>query len=117
MSIDVRVFKDLIEQSCGVLEDVIVTQDGHGAAVASFPLRKDHWIYDECHDVPPAPWRTGTSNKDRQLLEESVRIAAKYAIRSATMNGKIVDFDPDAMVQNFIVGMLGYFTPDGFSHL
>jgi hypothetical protein len=29
------------------------------------------------------------------------------------MNGKEMDFDPDAMVQNAIIGFLGYSTKDG----
>ncbi len=31
----------------------------------------------------------------------------------ATMKGKEQDFDPDALIQNLIVGMLGYHTPTG----
>ena len=44
-----------------------------------------------------------------------IREAARYAVKGATMNGEAMDFDPDAMVQNFIVGMLGYHTPDALS--
>ena len=33
------------------------------------------------------------------------------------MSGLDDDFDPDALVQNMVVGMLGYWTYDGFSHL
>ena len=49
------------------------------------------------------------------MLAEGIRAAARYAIRGATMSGKDENFDPDAMVQNFIVGMLGYWTKDGLS--
>ena len=62
------------------------------------------------------PFRMGTADPRRQDFNELVRAAAKYAIRSATMNGQENDFDPDAMVQNFVVAMLGYHTPDGLSH-
>ena len=41
--------------------------------------------------------------------------AAKYAVVGATMRGKDTDFDPDALVQNMVVGLLGYFTHDGLS--
>ena len=46
---------------------------------------------------------------------QAVRAAIKYAIRGATMCGQEMDFDPDAMVQNMIVGLLGYWTADGLS--
>ena len=45
-----------------------------------------------------------------------IRLAGKYAVRCATMNGKEMDFDPDALLQNLVVGFLGYFTEDGLDH-
>lgn len=87
--------------------------DGSGFATLSMELPKDHWLY-ESNDAPPMPWRIG-DGKERMLLAEGIRAAARYAIRGATMSGKEEDFDPDAMVQNFIVGMLGYWTEDGLS--
>ncbi len=59
------------------------------------------------------PMRMGTDDPRRKQFEGMVRQAAKHAVRAATMNGKETDFDPDALVQNMIVGLLGYFTPDG----
>lgn len=38
--------------------------------------------------------------------------AGRYAIRATTSNGKIDDFDPDALIQNLIIGMLGYTSDD-----
>ena len=100
---------------------VVRLPDGSGAFVAAFPLPKAHWIYAEGPDEPPAPWRVGTEPAVRLFLPEltrdelaaDIRAAARYAIRASTMNGKDMDFDPDAMVQNMVVGFLGYWTKDG----
>ena len=84
---------------------------------ASMPLPKDHWLYadDGAYEPPPMGMRTGTYSPRRKVLEKQIRDAARYAVRSATDNGKIEDYDPDSMVQNMVVGLLGYFTPDGLS--
>lgn len=66
-------------------------------------------------NVSPMPLRMGTDSDRRRGMEEAVRAAAKYAIRASTMNGAIIDFDPDAMVQNMAVGLLGYNTPTGLA--
>jgi hypothetical protein len=60
------------------------------------------------------PLRCGRSDF-RSILAAKLRIAAEYAVRAATNNGKDNDFDPDAMVRNFVIGALGYFTEDGLS--
>jgi hypothetical protein len=86
--------------------------DGSGVFVASLPLPKTHWLYAEGHDEPPMPMRTGLGAK-RNGLADQIRAAAHYAVRGATMKGKEMDFDPDALVQNMVVGMLGYWTEDG----
>ncbi len=86
--------------------------DGSGAFVASFPLPNDHWLYAEGRSEPPMPMRVGLGAR-RDELAQQIRGAARYAIRASTMNGKEKDFDPDAMVQNMIIGMLGYWTGDG----
>ena len=54
------------------------------------------------------PLRMGTDNPERQAMNQKVWAAAKYAVRSATMNGKEPDFDPDALCQNMVVGLLGF---------
>jgi hypothetical protein len=108
--------KKLIEGSGGAVHEMGALPDGSGFATASFPLPKDHWLYAEGHNEPPAPWRIGVG-KERDLAVEGIRAAAKYAIRASTMNGKETDFDPDAMEQNFIVGLLGYWTHDGEPHI
>ena len=100
--------------------------DGSGFAVMSMPLPKGHWLTADGDNNPPMPLRIGTQEHgnrvwpavdNRQQAAEMVRAAARYAIRSATMNGQVTDFDPDAMVQQFVVGMLGYWTPNGLSRM
>lgn len=49
------------------------------------------------------------------ILAEIIRKVGKYAVRASTMNGREMDFDPDAMLQNLVVGMLGYWTETGLS--
>lgn len=67
--------------------------------VVSFPLPKNHWLYAEHDNVYPE------SDPEKKLSREAVVAAAKYAIRASTYNGKDLDFDPDAMVQNFLCAM------------
>ena len=100
------------EDHCAVESGMIRLPDGSGAFVASLPLPKDHWLYSEGINDPPAPMRIGVG-PGRSELATQIRAAARYAIRASTMNGKETDFDPDAMVQNMIVGLLGYWTKDG----
>ncbi len=87
--------------------------DGSGFAIVSMPLPADHWLYREGYEDPPAPLRMGTVNPLRQPLAEMIREVGRYAIRASTMNGKSMDFDPDAMLQNLVVGLLGVWTEDG----
>lgn len=91
--------------------------DGSGFAVMSMPLPQDHWLYAKHENIPPMPMRIGTDDPRRGELAEMIRLAGRYAVRCATMNGKEMDFDPDALVQNLVVGLLGYWTPDGLSTL
>jgi hypothetical protein len=63
------------------------------------------------------PLKMGTEDPNRKDMEQRIKTVARYAIRASTMNGQIKDFDPDAMVQNFVVGMLGYYTRNGESNL
>lgn len=89
-------------ECCGELPD------GSGFAMVNMPLPRGHWLYAEHDNVPPMPFKMGTEHPSYSTIKGDVEAAAKYAIRAATLNGKIVDFDPDAMAQNFVVGMLGY---------
>jgi len=102
----------MTEKDDVIFKEAVRLPDGSGAFVASYPLPKTHWIYAEGRDEPPMPMRIGVGPK-REVLEAQIRAAAKFAIRAATMKGTEMDFDPDAMVQNMIIGLLGYWTDDG----
>lgn len=82
----------------------------------SFPLPKDHWVFDSAGDglgEPPMPMRMGVIAPLRPIFEKAVRQAAQYAVRCATKCGTDTDIDPDAFVQAMCVGLFGYFTNDG----
>lgn len=108
---------ELADMVGGKIEEMQKLPDGSGFAVMSMPLPKDHWLTKEGFNEPPSPFIMGKSNPQRDEWAKKIRIAAKYAIRASTINGKEIDFDPDAMVNNFVIGMLGYWTDDGLSHL
>jgi len=122
-STDVQAYKEMYECGYEAGRDEVQAQaewcarlpDGSGAAVVSFPLPDNHWLTAEHENVPPMPFRMGTDDPRRTEWKNAIRDAGKYAVRCATMNGADNDFDPDALVQNLVVGMIGYFTPDGFS--
>lgn len=102
------------------INDLTVLPDGSAFGMISLPLPDDHWLYAEPesgYEEPPAPIRMGTDDPDRQKMEEMLTQAGRYAVRSATANGAFDDFDPDALVTNLIIGMLGYYTKDGKSEL
>jgi hypothetical protein len=100
----------------GSVDWAVQLPDGSGVATASSPLPEDHWIYGKgVSRRPPMSFLMGTADPRRREWAEKIRAAAQYAIRGATMNGGDTDFDPDAIVQNLIVGLLGYWTPDGLS--
>lgn len=105
----------------GKIDEMGRLPDGSGFATASFPLPKDHWLTANPDDpnIPPMVLRCGVDQKlhglSRRQWDEMLIKAAKYAIRASTANGKIDDFDPDAMARNFLNGCLGYYTSDGFS--
>ena len=100
----------------GTLSGVMMRHDGSGCATMSMPLPADHWLTAPGYDEPPMGFRKGTDDPDRQAWAEKIRAAARYAMRGATICGTEDDIDPDALVQNMIVGMLGYHTTDGLSH-
>lgn len=130
--------KELIESAGGRVDSGAVLPDGSAFMTASFPLPKDHWINgdptceSEGFEYPPMVFRMGTvddavfatQRKDqptpeimtRQQVAEKIRQAGRYAIRASTLKGKEMDFDPDAMLQNLVVGFLGYWTEDGLDH-
>lgn len=92
--------------------------DGSGVMTGSFPLPKDHWIYNAAGDgsgEPPMPMRMGTVSPFRNIFRKAIREAAKYAVRASTACGTDNDFDPDAILNNMVVGLLGYNTQDGLA--
>lgn len=109
----------------GTVNEMGRLPDGSGFATMSFPLPKNHWIYQKNDDgfnfPPPMPFRMGSTPEVHQIeitreqFAEKIRLAGRYAVRASTMNGAEMDFDPDAMLQNLVVGMLGYFTGDGLT--
>lgn len=95
------------------MNDVTVLPDGSGFLTASLPLPKDHWIY-----APRSEWddeRDNYAETPKPILgpqdREAVKTAVRYAIRSATMCGKEIDFDPDALVQNAVYALCGALYP------
>lgn len=79
--------------------------DGSGFTTGSLPLPKDHWIYEPTGD-PPVQFKM-IDGQSREILEKIIKNAARYAIKAATMSGKEMDFDPDALIQNLQVGLFG----------
>jgi len=75
---------------------------------------KNHWLYDARGRTrpPPMPMRMGTGPL-RAAYEEAVRDASRWAIKSTTNNGTDMNFDPDTMVEHFVIALLGYNTADG----
>lgn len=107
-------FREEVLASGAVFSEPVRLPDGSGAFVASLPLPKTHWLYAEGRNEPPMPMRVGLGAKRNEFADQ-IRAAARHAIRASTMNGKETNFDPDAMVQNMVVGLIGYWTEDGRS--
>lgn len=103
------------------MSEIVKLPDGSAFAVASLPLPKDHWIYGDGtmerdgFEPPPMTFRMGTDNPQRAEMAEALLMAGRYAVRAATMKGQEPDFDPDALLQNLVVGFLGYHTPSGLT--
>jgi len=134
-----------IAEACGgTITDGGILPDGSGFAVISMSLKPTHWIYQKTNplfDAPPMPLKMGSGeratiiiddipSKDcldagadgargvtmtREGFAEIIREAGRYAIKASTMHGQEMNFDPDAMVQNLVVGLLGYWTDNGLS--
>lgn len=112
---------EILQEAGVTIHETHELPDGSGFATGSLPLPEDHWLYGNPeysgdYEPPPMPMKMGTDDPRRQEFTEALCEAGKYALRAATMNGKEEDFDPDALIKNLVVGMLGYFTDDGLSH-
>jgi hypothetical protein len=101
-----------------MMDEVTILPDGSAFGAMSLPLPQDHWLYqtdsEGFNGPPPMSFRMA-EGEAREGMAERMRSAAQWAIRASTSCGKDEDFDPDAMVQNMVVAMLGYHTPDGLS--
>lgn len=109
--------KKLAKDIGGTIHEVGRLPDGSGFATMSMPPPKNHWLLANPGEfnVPPMPLRMGTANALREPMRQALIAAGRYALRCATMNGREMDFDPDALLQNLVVGMIGYHTPTGLS--
>lgn len=82
--------------------------DGSGFMTGSFPLPKEHWLY-QPNDYSNVDEST-LGVIPRSYLDENqsaIDEAIKTAIRGTTMSGKEMDFDPDAMLQNIKYHLFG----------
>ena len=97
----------LIEDAGGTVEEIHgPLLDGSGFAVGSFPLPKTHWLYAEDELVPPTPI-VESYGANAAWWRARIVEASRYAVRSATGRGTIVDFDPDALVQAMLLALVG----------
>jgi hypothetical protein len=110
-----NVIEKLIIDHGGTVEEVGNLPDGSAFLVASYPLPQDHWQTAQHFNIPPMPLQMGAWDVRRQRLAMAVEAAGKYAVRTATDNGRVADFDPDALLQNLQVAFFGYHTEDGLS--
>ena len=119
----------------GTVEESGRLPDGSGFALLAMPLLPTHWCYGDpaCErdgfEPPPMPLRLGMrgyifinglalpdgGKVTRERFAKWIRAAGRYAYRKATMNGTKPDLDPDALLQNLVVGLLGYWTETGLS--
>ena len=90
-----------------VINEMVKMPDGSGCFVMDLPLPDDHWIYEDKENIPPESLACMKNQFSRGDLENAIRDAAKYAVRCATWNGRCMDFDPDAIVQAMVRGLLG----------
>ncbi len=92
------------------MKDPIILPDGSAVAVVSLPLPKTHWLYAPRQYMPGAeePVELPSPCLERTAENyERAKLAIRYAIRGATMCGKEMDFDPDALVQNALYALIG----------
>lgn len=114
----------LVLEMGGTIKECVALPDGSGAAVMSYPLPKDHWSRQRPaeYEAPPMTLRDLWMDHHpdiratvRRAYADKIRAAIQYAYRVSIDYGAEPDLDPDALVQNLIVGLLGYWTDDGLS--
>lgn len=94
------------------MNEITKLPDGSAFTVAELSLPLNHWLYSQENNIPPMPYKMGVVDPRRSEMVQNIRKATKYALRVSTMNGQ-TDYDPDAVVQNMVIAMVGYFTLDG----
>jgi hypothetical protein len=78
-----------------------------------FPLPADHWSKAPRAEFPPMLMRMGVNDPRRAEIEEAVKQAVRYALKTAERHGMTGEFDWDAFVGNAVIGVVGYYTKDG----
>lgn len=82
--------------------DDVILADFSSFFIANMPLPTDHWLFvDQSIDEIPEPIL------DKQYKPAIVN-AVRHALRACTNNGKDMDLDPDALVQNVCIYLTGY---------
>ena len=105
----------------GTVLEVGIHPDGEsGFATMSSPLPSDHWLYvtDQEGYTPRAhyPMLAGRESMARDFLGKMiVEHGGKHGVKSATSNGRDMDFDPDALVRNVELGLFGLWTDNGLT--
>lgn len=70
-------------------------------------LSDGHWLTQPGDDVAPAPVLKASTDKKRAELVTAIREAGMYALRTVSENGRTAAFDPDALLQNLVVALMG----------
>jgi hypothetical protein len=70
-------------------------------------LADDHWLTQPGDNVPPAPVLKAASDKKRAELVTAIREAGMFALRTVSENGRVAAFDPDALLQNLALALMG----------
>lgn len=115
------IISEIVDAGGGVLKECVNDLgDGSGFATASFPLPEDHWLYETTPEGytprPHYPMRAPGQSKARDYLSRMIaEHGGQYGVKAATMNGRELDFDPDALVRNIEIGLFGVFTADGLN--
>ena len=89
---------------------VTVLPDGSAFFTATLPLPASHWLYAPQCEQWDSERDTSADTPHPILTNEhrhAVMAAMRWAIRGATMNGKEMDFDPDALALNAAYALCG----------
>jgi len=115
-----QLISDLADMTGGTIHECVNDLgDGSGFATMSFPLPEDHWLYttDKYGFTPNPEYRllVGGHYKTRRYLEDQMLPGVQHGIKAATSNGRLEDFDPDALAKNVLIANFGVYTETGLS--